>query len=81
MKNTETRYVIKTLKLLIDIFVLTLSELVFGINPRSVTEGIILNELQDDINRIDLSLIREKGKTRLDNDQNQQKIRFDCKRQ
>ncbi|KAJ8943056.1 hypothetical protein NQ317_007787 [Molorchus minor] len=47
---------------------MTPSELLFGVKPRTLPESIILNELQDEINRIDLSSIRQEVKNRLDED-------------
>jgi ribosomal protein L21E len=58
----------------------TPSELLFGTKLRSVPEGILLSELQTDINRLSLPEIREKAKARLDSGQNKQKQRFDAKR-
>ncbi|KAJ8976490.1 hypothetical protein NQ317_008465 [Molorchus minor] len=59
---------------------MTPSELLFGVKPRTLPESIILNELQDEINRIDLSSIRQEVKNRLDEDQCKAKLRFDSKR-
>lgn len=59
---------------------MTPSELLFGTRIRSVPEGIILGELQNDVNRLELSEVREKVKAQLDEAQVKQKERFDKKR-
>lgn len=59
---------------------MTPSELLFGTKPRSIPESVLLSELQDDMDRLDLTEVRNKVKTRLDGEQRKQKEKFDSKR-
>lgn len=58
----------------------TPAEVLFGCKPRSAAESILLNELQDELDRVDLCDLRQKVQTRVVADQTLQKKRFDAKR-
>jgi hypothetical protein len=56
------------------------SEALFGSKPRSVSEAILLNELQDELNRSDLAQLRREIEARIGKDQMYQKQQFDQRR-
>lgn len=58
----------------------TPAQVLFGCQPKSVPEAIVLNELQDELNRSDLNTIRKEVQGRVAMDQAKQKKRFDLKR-
>lgn len=58
----------------------TPAEVLFGCTSRSVPESILLNELQGELNRTDLAVLRSKIADKVAADQAVQKKRFDAKR-
>lgn len=58
----------------------TPSEALFGTKLRNVSEAIILNEIQDELDYVDLRQLRETVKQKIDSDQLKQKERFNAKR-
>jgi transposase InsO family protein len=58
----------------------TPAEVLFGCKPRSVAESILLSELQEELDRTDLTTLRKQVEDRVATDQAVQKTRFDARR-